>query len=47
MDIRLKERIIVLFKHGMTVDQLAQKYPEVTRGTLIAIKANVTRGTYR
>ena len=46
MDLRVKERIIVLFKHGMTIPQVSAKYPDITKGTLVAIKANVTRGAY-
>lgn len=46
MDIRSKLKIIDLFKAGATVDDVLRKFPEVSRGSLIALKANVTRGTY-
>lgn len=46
MDVRNKLKIIEMFKTGATVPDVLKKFPEVTKGTLVALKANVTRGTY-
>jgi hypothetical protein len=42
-----KDALIALFKTGVTVAQAAVQYPDVSKGTLVAIKANTTRGAYK
>ena len=42
-----KDALIALFKTGMTVAQAAVQYPDIPKGTLVAFRANVTRGAYK
>jgi hypothetical protein len=43
----LKDVLIALFKNGKTIEQVLVVHPTVSKGTLVAIKANVTRGAYK
>lgn len=39
--------IVALFKTGLTIDDVLKVHPDVSKGSLVAIKANVTRGAYK
>jgi hypothetical protein len=43
----MKAALVALFKTGMTIEQVMAVHPDVSKGTLVAIKANVTRGAYK
>lgn len=46
MDIRTKEKIIAMIRDGATTETIIRKFPIVTKGTIAAIRAHVTRGTH-
>lgn len=43
----VKTALVALFKPGLTIEQVMAEHPDVSKGTLVAVKANVTRGAYK